>query len=445
MPLRFRLPLSRAFLLLWSGQTVSLLGSRMTSFATILWVWQLTGQATALSFIWFSVQVPQILISSFSGLIVDRWNRKYLMMLGDTIAGISTVVLLLLYATGQLHIWHLYLISGVNAAFGQIQELAQSASVALMVPHAHYSRASSLEFLSSYGSRIIAPAIAGVLYPLMGLPGILGIDLATFAIAIGLLLIVKIPQLPVPESPQPLRVLQELKVGWQYLRTTPGLLALLLMAALFQFVHDLGDAIYAPMILARSGNDPATFGSVSAAAGLGGVTGALIMSAWGGPQPRIHGMLLGMIGAGVSKTLLGFGRGPGFWLPAQFCSSLNFPVLGSSEQAIWLSKVQPQLQGRVFATRWMTVQFASPFSYLLGGPLADYVFEPAMKPEGTLSRLFAGVLGTGPGSGMALLYILTSLCLVLIGVWGYTFTELRQVEKIVPDHDAIAVTFEDIH
>lgn len=428
----------RAFLTVWSGQTVSLVGSRMTSFALILWVWQLTGQATALAFIWFWVQVPQVLISPFAGVIVDRWNRKYLMMIGDAITGLSTIVLLLLYLTGSLQIWHLYLITAVNAGFGQIQELAYSAAIALMVPKAQYGRASSLEFLASYGSRIIAPALAGVLYPLIGLVGILYIDLITFVIAISTILLTSIPQPTLSDRQPTVTFWQDFRLGFQFIISTPGLLTLLLTSALFQFIHDLGDAVYAPMILSRSQNDAAMFASISAAAGVGGVTGALLMTAWGGPKPRIHGVLGGKIGAGLSKTLLSLGQNSLIWLPSQFCSSLNFPVMGGSEQAIWLAKVKPEMQGRVFATRWMVIQMASPISFLLGGQLADSVFEPAMRAGSPLAQVFSPLFGTGTGAGMALMYGLTSVGLVLIGIGGYTIRSLRQVETVVPDHDAIA-------
>lgn len=437
MPVFSNLRTARPFLTVWSGQTVSLLGSRMTSFATILWVWQLTGQATALSLMWFFILVPQVLISPFAGVIVDRWSRKHLMMVGDTIAALSTVVLLILHLTGHLQIWHFYLTGAVNAAFAQIQELAYSASVVLMVPKAQYSRASSLEFLASYGSRILAPAVAGVLYPVVGLVGIFLLDLATFAIAISTVLFVPVPQPVESDANSALGIWHNMQFGFRYIFATPGLWGFLLMAMLFQFIHDLGDAVYAPMILARSGNDSTVFGTVGAAAGVGGVTGAVVMMAWGGTKPRIHGVLLGIIGAGFSKTLLALGQSPLVWLPTQFCSSFNFPILGSSEQAIWLSKVQPDIQGRVFAARWMMVQLASPFSFLLGGPLADFVFEPALQPGGQLAPLLGQFFGTGTGSGMAVMYALTSIALIGLGLGGYAISSLRQVEQIVPDHDAI--------
>lgn len=429
----------RPFLILWTGQAVSLLGSRMTNFAIMLWAWEITQQASALSFLWFFIQVPQVLISPFAGAIVDRCDRKWLMILGDAIAALSTIGLLILYSTGQLQIWHFYITGAVNGAFAQIQELAYSASVALMVPKHHYSRASSLEFFASYGSRILAPALAGSLYPFLGLTGIFALDLMTFAIAVTTVLCLSIPQPSPSQADLELGIWHNMKFGFRYIAQRPSLRLFLIMSALFQLIHDLGDAVYAPLILARSGNDAAVFGAVGTAAGVGGVIGALAMMTWGGPKPRIHGVLLGIMGAGLSKTLFAFGQGLSLWLPMQFCSSLNFPLLGSSQQAIWLSKVPPEMQGRVFAARWTTVQLASPVSFLIGGPLADFVFEPALEPGGLLAPWFGPMFGTGTGSGMALFYALTSVGLFSLGVIGYFVPKIRHVETLVPDRDAVVL------
>lgn len=430
----------RTFMIVWSGQLVSIIGSRMTGFATTIWAWEVTGLATSLSLVYFFTQLPSVLITPFAGVIVDRWNRKFLMVVGDLMAGLSTLAILLLYSTHQLEIWHLYITGALNGAFGQIQELAYSTSVSLMVPKQHYSRASSLEFLATYSSRIFAPALAGALYYIIGLFGILIIDLFTFLVAILTVFKSSIPQ-PIPseaERQQRLGVWQEMLFGFRYIFARPSLLALMTMMSLFRFAHDLGDAVYSPMILARSGNDAGVLGSIASAAGIGGVAGALVMSTWGGPKRRINGVLLGMVGAGISKTVLGLGQNALIWIPAQFCSSFNFPFLGSSEQAIWLDKVKPAVQGRVFAAQWMSVLLASPLSFLIGGPLADYVLEPAMMPGGYLAPFLGGIFGTGAGAGMALLYVITSLSLLLIGLSGYAFPTLRDVENILPDHDATA-------
>jgi len=281
--------------------------------------------------------------------------------------------------------------------------------------------------LANYGASIIAPTLAGILYSAIGLSGIFTIDLATFTIAIATLVCVKIPQPAIASNPQPTRphLLQELSFGFRYIVERPSLLALLVSVSLFWFGHDIGAALYSPMILARTGNNARILGTILSAAGAGGVLGASTVSIWGGPKRRIRGFLLGMAGAGLSKIVFAFGQALSIWIPAQFCSSFNFPILGSSNEAIWLAKVPPEVQGRVFATRAVIVQLASAIGLLIAGPLADRVFEPAMQPSGFLAAIFGPIIGTGAGAGMALLYAISALGLLLVAVGGYACRLLR--------------------
>lgn len=342
-----------------------------------------------------------------------------------------------------MQIWHLYLAGMVNGTFEQLQELSYAASITSLVPQQFYSRATGLGYFIGYGSKIFAPMLAGAFYPLMGLGGIMAIDLVSFGIAIATVFSVQIPQPAAPVPPQssnpwPWQTLwRETTAGCRYLLHHPSLVALLLTTSLFWLIHDLGGALFSPMILARTGNDTAILGNVSAAAGAGGMVGAAIMSAWSGPKPRIHGILLGMVGAGLCKVIFGLGQMPWIWIPIQFCSSLNFPLMGSSEQAIWLAKVSPQQQGRVFAVNYLSLDLTTTLSYLIAGPLADRLLEPAMKPGGSLAPWLGRIFGVGPGAGMALLYVLSALGLVLLGLGGYTWKTLRQVEARVPDHEAV--------
>ena len=415
------------FIQLWLGQTASMIGSSMSGFALTIWMWESTTQVTALALLMFFSQLPRILLAPVAGILVDRWNRKFLMAIGDAVSALLTLAILLLYISQNLQLWHIYVAAAVNGVFDQIQQLAYSAAIATMMPEKHYSRASSLSFLASYGASIIAPTLAGILYSVIGLSGIFTLDLATFTIAIATIVCVKIPQPAIASNPQPTRfhLLQELSFGFRYIVERPSLLALLVSVSLFWFAHDIGAALYSPMILARTGNNARILGTILSAAGAGGVLGASIVSIWGGPKRRIRGFLLGMAGAGLSKIVFGFGQTLSIWIPAQFCSSFNFPILGSSNEAIWLAKVAPEVQGRVFATRAVIVQLASAIGLLIAGPLADRVFEPAMQPGGFLAAIFGGILGTGAGAGMALLYAISALGLLLVAVGGYACRQLR--------------------
>jgi MFS family permease len=425
----------RNFLIVWLGQLLSTIGSNMTSFAIEIWAWEITGQATTITLVGFFSLLPSIIITPISGVIVDRFNRKFLMMVGDTVAVVSTIVILFLHLTNNLQIWHFYLTGAVVGTFNQFQSLAYSASVSLMIPQQHYARASSLGFISSYGSRIIAPALAGYLYTIIGFTGIWLIDISTFAIAISSLLLVSIPQPPLTknENENIVNIWQELAFGWNYMITRKSLLALLLVSLLFWLPHDIGDSLYAPMILSLTNNDTVVLGSLAAAAGFGGVTGAIIVTTWGGFKRKIIGVLLGMIGAGVSKIVFGLGRIPLIWIPAQFCSSVNFPVSGSSDNAIWLAKIPANIQGRVFAAQSLVLQIASALGFLVAGPLADRVFTPALQSGGVLVGVLGGLLGTGTGAGISLLYVICAVWMLLVGIVGFFIPILRNIEDIIPD------------
>lgn len=420
---------------------VSSIGSRMTVFAITIWAWELTHSATALALVSFFFLAPSVAIAPFTGVIVDRSNRKHLIMLGDMVAGLCTIAILLLHLRGNMQLWHIYLSVAINGLFSQLQILAYGVSISMLVSKRHYARAVSMGSILSYGSEIVGPALAGLLYPFIGFTGILLIDLISFMVAIGTVLFVHIPKPAVSKAGCQSRadIKQELVFGFRYIFARKSLLALLLLVSLFGFAHDIGDSLYSSMILARTGGNAQILASLEAAAGVGGVTGALLLTACSISQRRIHGVLLGMIGAGFSKIIFGLSQMPLIWISAQFCSSLNFPLMHSSEQAIWLTKVEPDLQGRVFASHTMISRLPQALGRLLAGPLADYMFEPAMMPEGNLAPIFREILGTGSGVGMALLYVVCALCMLLIGIGGYAFPALRDVEDIVPDSDATTV------
>lgn len=427
----------QTFLIIWSGQFVSAIGSAMTQFALTVWVWQFTGQATSLALLSFFFQLPQIFVSLFAGLLVDRLNRKHLMILGDTCVALCTITIGILYSTQHLLIWHLYILAAVYGCFGHIQNLAYSASIALMVPKQQYLRASSMTALVAQASTILAPALAGSLYPNIGLFGIILVDIATFTVAISTLLFVQIPQPPDQEIAEAEHesLFSNLAFGFRYILSKPSLWAMTVAFSCFAFAHQIGETVYQPMILARTGGNAQILGLVVTAAGVGGSLGALTLSIWGGFKERIHGMLLGFIGAGLGRIILGLGQTPGIWIGAQLFASINLPILFSSSNAIWYAKIPPQIQGRVFAADHTIGMIIGAVASLIAGPLADRVFEPALQGKGVFASLFSPVFGTEAGAGMALLYVVTSIVIVFVGFGGYAHRPLRNAEAILPDHD----------
>ncbi|MFG6101393.1 MFS transporter [Leptothoe sp. EHU-05/26/07-4] len=421
----------QTFLIIWLGQFASLLGSEMTNFAITIWAWDVTGKATPLALILVVTQIPRLLISPFAGIWVDRFNRKYLMLLGDTLAGLSTIVLLILFTTGHLQIWHLYISSAINGLFGHIQGLAYATSVSLIVPKHHYVRASALKSLQMSGGYLFAPAMAGALYAITGLGGILTFDLVTFGIATISLSTVAIPQPTEQDSSKSVssgKMLEQLTFGVRYLWRNLSLKTLLSFIMIMNIINSICQTILPAMLLARSGNNTTAVGTLFSCFGAGGLLGGVILSIWGGPKRRIHGLL---IADAISKTgliMLALAQQTYVRLGAALVGGFCLPFSGSCSEAIWQSKIEPEKQGRVFAARFLLSRLVTPLGAMIAGPLADYAFEPAMQPGGALTKPFGNVLGVGLGAGMALQMLLFASLGVLISLGGYGVRSLRQVE-----------------
>jgi MFS family permease len=427
------------FTIVWIGQVVSLLGSGMTWFALTVWAWELTGQATALALVAFFSFGPTVLLSPVAGALVDRWDRKLVMMLSDVAAGLMTIVVLALYAGDALQVWHLYVTGAVAGAFQAFQFPAYSAAITTMVDKSQYARANGMLGVAESASGIFAPLAGGVLLGIVGLGGVLIIDIVTFVFAVGALLLVRVPRPRETETGREGRgsLWYESIYGFRYILARPSLLGLQSIFLAINLSGTFSMTVLAAMILARSGSDQVALGTVQSVMGAGGLVGGILLSVWGGPRRRIHGVLLGMILSSLlGEVTLGIGGGVLMWSLGAFFTAFFIPIVNGSNQAIWQAKVAPDVQGRVFATRRLIAQISSPIAMLLAGPLADWVFEPAMAGAGGMASLFGGLVGTGAGAGMALMFVFTGLAGALVGLAGYLIPAVRNVEDLLPDHDA---------
>lgn len=439
---RTRLTGMLGFSLVWVGQLISVLASGISAFAMTIWMYKQTQSATAMAFVQVAYITPFLLITPIAGVMVDRYSRKLMMMISDIMGGIALTALFLLFRSGDLQFWHVYIttaFAGIGAAF---QWPAYSAAISTMIPKEQYGRANGMMGLMETGPGVVAPLLAGALIPFLGIDGLLLIDAITYGVAILALAVVFIPDPVASAEGDSARGnwLSEAAFGFRYIFQRPSLLGLQLVFFAGNLFSGISGALIAPMILARTNQNALALASVNSTASIAMVVGGVIISAWGGLKRRVHGVLLGWILDSLGAMFLfGLGRGLEVWLPVCAFGALFSPLINTSNQSIWQAKVAPDLQGRVFSARRLIAWLTNPISPIIGGTLADFVLEPAMKtPQGFAASVLQPIFGSGPGAGMAVVMSLCGLMGMLVGLAGYRFSVIRNAETILPDHDAPA-------
>jgi MFS transporter, DHA3 family, macrolide efflux protein len=421
------------FLVVWFGQLVSLIGSGLTNFALGVWVYQRTGSVTQFSLILLFAVLPSILISPVAGAMVDRWNRRVSMILSDSGAGITTVAIALLLATGSLEIWHIYLAVGLSSIFKAFQLPAYTASTALLVPKEALPRASGMVQSGQACAQLISPLLAGFLLGIVQLQGVILIDFATFLFALTTLFFVSFPDAKTATVPVngKASLWREAMEGATYIFVRPGLLALVIVFAINNFVFGLIEVLFTPLVLQFA--SVTVLGTIQSIGGAGMLLGSVIMSMWRGPKLLIRGVF--GFGFLYQLCILAFGLGTSFALFAfaNFLLFFSLPFINGYSNAIWLRKVAPDIQGRVFATINMICLSCIPVAYLVAGPLADRIFEPLMAADGLLAGSVGQIIGVGPGRGIGLLFITMEIIAIVVTVAAYRYPRLWFVERELPD------------
>jgi MFS family permease len=423
----------RTFFVIWSGQLVSTIGSGLTGFALGVWIYQETGSVTLFAMNLLAFALPNLLVSPIAGAMVDRYNRRWMMILSDTGAGLSTLAIAVLYMTGNLEVWSIILATAFNSAFSTFQWPAYSAVTTLLVPKAQLGRASGMVQTGQAISHLLAPAAAGALFVTVGLGGVIAFDFATYLFAVLTLLLVRIPS---PEKSEAGKagqgsIWKESLYGWTYISARAGLLGLLLVFAASNFFSSLIFPLITPMILDMASAD--VLGYLISVVGVGMLVGTLTMSMWGGPKRRIHGVLGFLMLSGVFISLLGISPLLPVLALAGFLIMFTMPIINGSSQAIWQSKVDPDVQGRVFSVRMMIASSMIPLAYIIAGPLADRVFNPLLLEGGALADSVGQLIGVGPGRGTGLLFIIIGGVSVMVAAAGYLSPRVRNVEDELPD------------
>ena len=392
------------FLILWSTQSISQLGSSMTGFALTLWLYEKTGSSLSTAALTICSYAPYVLMSIFAGALTDRFDKKKTMLGCDVFAAICTMIVFVLFRTNSLMVWHLYVLNAISGLMNTVQQPASEVAMTLIMPEKYYQKTSGLRSLSSSLISILNPLIATSLYSFLGLNGVIAVDIASFMIAsIALLFFIKIPE---NKSDKRERVLVLAREGLMFLRENPLIMALILFMSGVNLTASAFDATLPGYVLPNPKGGSSVLGLVTACSGVAMIIGSLIVSVLPKPRNRVKIIYLTMLfSLGTENFLLAFSREPALWCIGQIIGWILVPVMSANLDVILRTSIPVQLQGRVFACRNTLQFFTIPIGLFFGGFMVDHVCEPLMRVYGDLSILKT-LFGTGKGSGAALMMLL---------------------------------------
>ena len=414
-----------SFILLWATQTLSRLGSSLTPFALILWAYGETGSAFDTALLTVSSYVPYILLSLPVGTLTDRMNKKHLMLLSDTAAALCTLTILFVWLSGNLELWHLYLVNCITGTAQTFQQPASEVATTLVTPEDKYQKAGSLNALAYSVINMASPVIATALYSVGGLTLVIIVDLSTFTVAfLSLLFFVRIPEMK-KEKHEDSHIMMDLKEALSFLRTNMGILQVILFLAAINFIASIYNAALPAMIL--SFESESVLAAVQSTAGIAMIIGSAIATMMPTPKSRVRMIILSLfISMSTENFMLAFFRNPVMWCLGAFLGWLCIPVMNTNLDALMRSQIPSSIQGRVYSARNMLQFFTIPLGYLAGGFLVDSVFEPFMADG--VSTFFNQLFGTGKGSGAAFLFAVIGVMGVLVCVLFSRLEAMRNLE-----------------
>jgi amino acid adenylation domain-containing protein len=443
--MRMRRPSGFAgFTTLWFGQVLSALGTRMTNFAVSIWVWQQTGSATDLAMLLLFAFGATVILSPIAGALVDRWDRRLTLALSDAGAAVATAVLLILFLTGSVEVWHIYVVNFVVGAFLAFQVPAYSSTITLMMSKGSYARANAMMFAVRSAPVIFAPGLAAAVLSITSIQVVLAADVVSCALGILAVLVVSMPRPSAPGVVELPSLWQDCLYGFRYMRQRPELARFEGMMFAICLFASIGFVLLIPMILARGGSE-LQLGIVQTIGAVGGVAGVVLLSALKPTPHKMLRMLIAMVVFSVvGRILYGVGETFVLWAVALLAVHFCIPFIDGYAQSIWQEKVEPAAQGRVFGARQFIEDLTVPLAAVIAGPAVDHVLEPWMKDGHGGATLFGWLVGTGSGAGMALVFVVIGVLGTVVAVVGFMMPSLRKIETILPDHDADEPPAEDV-
>ncbi len=366
------------FFTIWGGQAFSLFGSQLVQFALVWWLTRETGSATVLATATLVALLPQVVLGPFVGALVDRWNRRIIMIVADTSIALATLLLFYLFATGVVQTWHVFALMAVRSLGGAFHSPAMTSSTSLMVPNKHLARIAGANQTLQGLLSIFAPPLGALLIELFSTQNVLLVDIGTAALAVLPLFFIPIPQ-PARHAQQAngeiekTSYMHDLREGLTYVVKWKGLLGLIILAMVLNFLLVPASSLL-PLVVTKVFKGGATeLGWVESVFGVGVIIGGILLSVWGGFKRRIITSFSGIIGIGLGIVLIGLVPDTRFYLllAAFFLVGFAQVFANGPLMAIMQSTVIPDMQGRVFSLLQAGATAMMPLSLLIAGPISD--------------------------------------------------------------------------
>jgi MFS family permease len=411
-----------AFYALVLTQTFSLIGSRMTSVAVGIFIFRETGKAAPLLLISFFNELPGMLFGGLAGVVVDRANRKAVMILADLGQAIGSGLLIASFLSGAFQLWHVYAVAFLQGAFATLQGPAESASVTLLAPEDQRDRANAIMELGFPVASVLAPILTGLVYASIGVRGVVAVDLGTFVVAAAVLLFLTIPQPRATEQGAEGRgsVLSEWRTGFAFLRERRPLLIFIVYFAFGSFMLNGPLDLVIPYFLSATGSETQMGAGLTIMA-LGTFAGGLLVAVFSHVRPRMKLIAGGAVLTGAMFIVFGLARGLPLMAASLFLLMMPLPANNALYKSIYQLKVPPDMQGRVFAFGEQLFLLGSTASFLLTGALVDRVLTPTMG---------------SPADAIGLVEAATGV--ILLAGAGVVFSRraVRRMEAELPDYEA---------
>lgn len=404
----------KPYLMLWSTQSLSSLGSGMTGYALVLWLYLRTGSALKTSLLSICSYAPYIIMSIFAGALSDKWNKKRTMLICDLIAAVSTVAVFALIKADRLSEYHLYFINAINGLMNTVQQPAGEVASTLLIPKEYYQRTSGLRSLSQSLNSILTPILATAVFSFSGIEAVIAFDLLTFLAAfLTLGLFIHIPENEITKCPNE-RLFTSAGKGLVWLKQNSLILKLILFLACINLVASTYDAMLPAMILSKNNGGKTVLGIVNTCVGTATLIGSIFVTIMPKPKNRVKAICLALIlSMSTENFLLAFGRTPIVWCIGAVLGWVSIPFMNANMDVIFRSTIPPHMQGRVYACRNTLQFFTIPIGFLSGGLLVDKVFEPLMARQ-KADGLWVTLFGEGKGSGAAMLFAVIGVVGVLV-------------------------------